>query len=178
MAMEESVLLAQAEAVASLMPKLARSLFAGNNDAAADLPLGQLRVCGILEDGPRSMSALSRELTVSLSAMTQIADRLERSEWVRRVPEDGDRRVRCLQLTPRGEAMMRERKKGRVQRVLTAMERLSPDERAQVLQAFEALARASVASQTRDAARAAAGTEPARSAGPPDRPTTVSGALG
>jgi DNA-binding MarR family transcriptional regulator len=176
--MEEPVLLEQAEAVASLMPKLARGLFAGNNDAAEDLPLGQLRVCGILEDGPRSMSALSRELTVSLSAMTQIADRLERSEWVRRVPEDGDRRVRCLQLTPRGEAMMRQRKKGRVQRVLTAMEHLSPDERVQVLQAFEALLRASAAGQTRDKARAAAGSEPARPAGPADRPTTVSGARG
>ena len=47
--------------------------------SAAELPLAQLRVCGVLCDGPRPMSAVSRELGVSLSAMTQIADRLERA---------------------------------------------------------------------------------------------------
>ena len=49
------------------------------------------------------MSALSREFGVSLSAMTRIADRLERARLVKRVAEGGDRRIRHLQLTPRGE---------------------------------------------------------------------------
>ena len=39
------------------------------------------------------MSALGRKLGVSLSAMTQIADRLERADMVKRVAEDSDRRV-------------------------------------------------------------------------------------
>ena len=55
---------------------LTRQLLAVD-DSAADLPLRQLRVCMALHEGPRSMSYLSRELGVSLSAMTQIADRLE-----------------------------------------------------------------------------------------------------
>jgi DNA-binding MarR family transcriptional regulator len=167
--MEDTILLQQAEAIAALMPRLARSLFGSNNDAAEELPLAQLRVCGILEEGPRSMSALSRELDVSLSAMTQIADRLERSGWVRRVPEDSDRRVRCLRLTPHGEAMMRQRKQGRVGRALAALKRLSSDERAQVLAAFEALVRAAASGQ---------GTQADGDGQPPQRPTTVSGALG
>ena len=172
LSMEEPILLRQAETIATLMPALARSLFAVHNDVAADLPLGQLRVCGILEEGPQSMSALSREMGVSLSAMTQIADRLERSEWVRRVAEDNDRRVRRLQLTPHGEAMMRERKKGRIERARVVLGGLQPEERAQVLRAFEALLRASTAGQIRDKARAAGNS------GPPDRPTTLSGVLG
>jgi DNA-binding MarR family transcriptional regulator len=144
---KDTTLLEEAEAISALMPALARGLFALNNDVAAELPLAQLRVCGVLEEGPRSMSALSRELGVSLSAMTQIADRLERSQWVRRVTEDKDRRVRCLQLTPEGEALMRQRKTARVQRILAALSRLSIKERAQVSAAFETLVRASHASQ-------------------------------
>ena len=55
------------------------------------------------------MSALSRDLGVSLSAMTQIADRLERASLVKRIAEGNDRRVRCLRLTPRGESIMQRR---------------------------------------------------------------------
>ena len=58
-----------------------RQLFSADDHLAAELPLAQLRVCGMLYDGPHPMSVLSRELGVSLSAMTQIADRLERAGW-------------------------------------------------------------------------------------------------
>ena len=86
------------------------------------MPLAQLRVCGILYDGPRPMSALSRELGVSLSAMTQIADRLERARLVNRVAEGADRRIRCLQLTERGQKLMRSREDARNRRVLAVLE--------------------------------------------------------
>ena len=62
------------------------------------------------------MSALSRELGVSLSALTQIADRLERARLVKRTAAEDDRRVRCLQLTARGEKMMRSCREARVAR--------------------------------------------------------------
>jgi DNA-binding MarR family transcriptional regulator len=147
--MEETTLLRQAEAIASLMPLVARGLMAvDNDDAADDLPLAQLRVCGVLEEGPQSMSALSRELGMSLSAMTQIADRLVRSQWVCRVAEGRDRRVRHLRLTPHGVDMMRARKKARVERILSVLGYLSAKERTQVLTALEILWRASQASRT------------------------------
>jgi len=57
---------------------------AGLNDPAVELPLAQLKVCSLLYGGPLSMSAWA-ELGVSLSAMTQIADRLERARLVKRV---------------------------------------------------------------------------------------------
>ena len=62
------------------------------------------------------MSALSRELGVLLSAVTQIADRLERSRLVQRVGDETDRRLRCLRLTRRGTAMRRRRDEAHGQR--------------------------------------------------------------
>src|SRR5436190_11096387 len=67
----------QARELTSLFVSLTRQLFV-LDDFVAEMPLRQLRVCVLLYDEPRSMSVLSRELGVSLSAMTQIADRLER----------------------------------------------------------------------------------------------------
>src|SRR5262245_13251689 len=65
----------QARELSSLLLGLTRELLVVE-DATVDLPLRQLRVCALLFDGPRSMSSLSRELNVSLSATTQLADRL------------------------------------------------------------------------------------------------------
>ena len=154
--MDEAITLQQATAIASLLPALMRQLFVLDHDLAAELPLAQLRVCAMLCGGARPMSALGRELGVSLSAMTQIADRLERARLVQRVAEGTDRRIRCLQLTERGERIMRLREDARVQRVLAALERLSPSARKQELAALELLMNACAATRTEGAASATA----------------------
>ncbi len=137
--MSQENLLEIAEAVAGLMPRLARGLTAAEKDPADNLPLAQLRLCGILSSGPRPMSALSRELGVSLSALTQIADRLEKARLVKRVAEENDRRVRCLQLTARGDKMMQRRRDARVLRMLSVLERLSAPQRESVRASLEIL---------------------------------------
>jgi DNA-binding MarR family transcriptional regulator len=130
----------EARTIARLLPNLMRQLVAGDDhDLAAELPLAQLRVCGILHAGPQSMSAIGRELRVSLSAMTQIADRLERAQLVLRLAGEGDRRVRRLELTPRGQALMRRREEARVERVLRALSDLSPEARENVLTGLRTL---------------------------------------
>jgi DNA-binding MarR family transcriptional regulator len=154
--MDEPNTLQQARAIASLLPVLMRQLSVLDHDLAAELPLAQLRVCAILGGGPRPMSTLGRELGVSLSAMTQIADRLERAGLVKRVAEGTDRRVRCLQLTERGERIMRRREEARVQRVLTVLEHLSPEARSQVLTSLEIMMDASAAAAGQQAAGAPA----------------------
>ena len=121
--MKRTVVLKQAKTFAALLPTLMRQLMAGVNGPAVQLPLAQLRVCSILSDGPRSMSDLSRELAVSLSAMTQIADRLERAKLVKRVATANDRRIRRLQLTDRGKRVMQLHETARVDRVLAVFER-------------------------------------------------------
>jgi DNA-binding MarR family transcriptional regulator len=148
--MGTTVELRQAKAIASLMPALMRMISTFDNDPAAELPLAQLRVCTILCDGPRSMSALSRECGVSLSAMTRIADRLERVRLVKRVTEGKDRRVRRLQLTPRGEKIMRQRNAARVRSMSAVLGQLSARARKQVQSAFETLMKACTAMKERE----------------------------
>ncbi len=143
--MNHAIKLEEAVTLASLLPALMRQLFTIDNDLAADLPLAQIRVCVCLQDGPLPMSALSRELGVTLSAMTQIADRLERANMVSRVAEEKDRRVRCLQLTPRAEKIMRRHDDSRIRSVSNVLSRLSPDERKGILAALETLMNASTA---------------------------------
>jgi MarR family transcriptional regulator, organic hydroperoxide resistance regulator len=137
--MGDALILEQAHAMASMMLALMRQLAVPDDTLAAKLPLAQLRVCAALSGGPRSMSALGRELRVSLSAMTQIADRLERARLVRRVSDPTDRRVKCLELTPHGEKTIRRRQDARARRAREILGRLSPDERAAALATFQTL---------------------------------------
>jgi DNA-binding MarR family transcriptional regulator len=144
--MSHPVRLEQAHSFASLLPKLLRQLSAGVGDPVMDLPLAQLRVCSILCDGPRPISALSRELGVSVSAMTQIADRLERARLAKREPMHGDRRVRCLRLTRRGETMMQHHDQARAARMAQMLEHLTPEEQHAAADALQSMIRAAAAS--------------------------------
>ena len=141
----------EAQEIAARLLAVVRSVFMPVDDQVGEMPLGQLRVCSILFDGPRSMSALSKELSVSLSAMTQLADRLERAQLVKRVFEGTDRRVRRLQLTARGRRIIQDREKARVQQLAIVLDRLSPANRQQVLANLEILLSACAA--TRDQRR-------------------------
>ena len=119
---------AQAKLVVKAMPRVMRHLFAlDEDDPASKLSVAQLRVCAVLAEGPLPMSNLSRDLGMSLSAMTQIADRLERSGFVQRVRDEDDRRVRVLQLTPSAE------------RVMALLESLPVDGRENVIRALSML---------------------------------------
>ena len=149
--MDPTSTMEEARTTARLLHELLRQLAAGaDDDPVVDLPLAQLRVCGVLSQGPRPMSALSRELGVSLSAMTQLADRLERAQLVNRVAQGGDRRVRCLQLTERGEKMMRYHEEVRVRRISTALAHLQPNARTQVTTALQTMIQACVATKGQD----------------------------
>ena len=140
----------QAAAITGLIPRVMRRLFAMDvDDPAIDLPLAQIRVCGVLQDGPRTMSALSCELGISHSATTQLADRLENAGLVERVAEAGDRRVKCLQLTSRGAQIMGTRRERRVRRAEDALAALTPDQRAGIVSALEMLSAASLAANPR-----------------------------
>ncbi|HEY2827446.1 MAG TPA: MarR family transcriptional regulator [Pirellulales bacterium] len=132
----------QAKEMTELLMSLMRNLFAVD-DQAGELPLRQLRVCAMLYEQSRSMTSLSKELGVSLSAMTQIADRLERARLVKRSFKGTDRRVRSLQLTPRAQRIMQHRENSRVERASAALERLTQQQRAEVLAMLQTLHAAS-----------------------------------
>lgn len=119
----------QAEALEQMLPRLMRQLFILEHEQLVnELPVAQLRVCTILQAGPRAVSCLGDELHISPSAMTQMADRLERAGIVERITGQ-DRRVKRLQLSERGTAMMLARKRRRVRRTTALLEQLTPAER-------------------------------------------------
>lgn len=146
--MDDQIKLDEANKLTSLLHALMRQIYRLDDDLAVNLPLAQLRVCVILHDGQRTMSALSHELGVSLSAMTQIADRLERAKLVFRVTDNSDRRIRCLQLTPQGEKIMHRHEQSRIRNVLAVLNNLSPGARKEILAALETLLEASIAVKT------------------------------
>ncbi|HZO88327.1 MAG TPA: MarR family transcriptional regulator [Chthonomonadaceae bacterium] len=138
--MTHDTLQEQAAQLECLLPKLMRRLFTLEPDhPVTELSLAQLRVCTILQAGPRTLSAIGVELGISVSAITQIADRLERAGLVERVAGKDDRRTRLLQLTAHGAELMRSRRQARVRHAAEALEQLSPEKRETVLRALEAL---------------------------------------
>ena len=148
--MDRTVSQEQAAALVGSVQSLLRELTSGSSDPAAELPLAQLRVCRVLSSGLQSVSVVSRELGVSLSAVTQIADRLERAHLVRRVTEDNDRRIRCLQLTPRGEKLLRLHDEERIRRMAAALEHLTPRARQEAAAALDILVRASIVTRRQE----------------------------
>jgi DNA-binding MarR family transcriptional regulator len=144
-------ILDEAERFSVLFRSLMRQLTLGLDGPAAEMPLGQLRVCNILCDGPRSMSSLGRELGVSQSAITQLADRLERAGLVKRGADDGDRRVRTLQLTPHGLAIMQSHEEARRGRMAATLDNLTLKARNEAVASLESLIRAATAANAQAA---------------------------
>lgn len=161
--MNSAVSRKQAEVFVGLLQSLLRELTTGSDDPAIELPLAQLRVCRVLCDGRQSISAISRELGVSLSAVTQIADRLERSNLVARVADSGDRRIRCLQLTKRGERLLRCHDEERIRRMAAMLKQLTPKSRKEAAAVMEALGRAAAAARRLNGKGKPAGTRKSRS---------------
>ena len=93
------------------------------------------------------MSAISDELGISVSAVTQLVDRLEESGLVSRTFCKNDRRAKELNLTPFGWEIMNERKRKRVDNVLKALLQLTPDDRQSALKSLNALINATELSQ-------------------------------
>lgn len=144
--MADDLLRREAEELTSLLPRLLRRLFTLQaDDPSATLSLAQVRLCTLLFQEPLSMSSVSRELGISLSAVTQIADRLEAAGFVRRVTQADDRRVKVLRLTAKARRMMTARDEMRVARAVQVLAQLSPEERRDALTALQRLADAGAA---------------------------------
>jgi len=119
--------------VEEMLPRLMRSLYRPQeNDPLQQLPVAQLRVLRILFGSPKSHSAVSEELGISVSAVTQVANRLEHLSLLERVESPVDRRVKHLKLTVYGLKCMKERQEYRVMRTMEILKFL-PDESQQKL---------------------------------------------
>jgi DNA-binding MarR family transcriptional regulator len=148
--MNRAVSRRQAQVFVGLLQSLLRELTTGTDDPAIELPLAQLRVCRVLDAGRQSISAISRELGVSLPAVTQIADRLERGKLVDRVNDHSDRRVRCLQLTKRGQTLLQRHDEERIRRTAAMLKQLPCAARKQAAAVMESLGHAAAAARSKN----------------------------
>ena len=138
--MQDKKLAEQAAQLEILMPRVMRQLSRLDlQNPTTHLPVAQLRVCAILADGSLTISVLAKELGISVSAATQLADRLESADLVERVAGTGDRRVKELRLTDHGRRLMRSRRQRRVRRAIEMLAQLGPDRRAALLGALQEL---------------------------------------
>lgn len=142
---EEETLGDQARELEELLRRVQRKLYTLDPEhPASDFPVGQLRLCAILETGPRTVTTLSEELGTSVSAVTQIADRLERTGIVERLSESTDRRFKHLRLTERGASLMQSRRASRIARTADALCHIPSSQRLQILQSLQSLLEAAV----------------------------------
>ena len=96
-----------AEQLEELMPRVMRVLHHQDpEDALADFSVPQLRMLRILNGAPHTTSAVGESLGLSVSAITQMANRLEASGLVARTDDESDRRIKMLSLTQRGRDIM------------------------------------------------------------------------
>jgi DNA-binding MarR family transcriptional regulator len=98
-----------------------------------------LRACNILHEGPRTASRLARELGITVSAVTQIADKLETAGIIERLPGKPDRRTKNLSLTEQGAKLLRSRHTRRIRRAREVLDKLSPTARENALKVLHAL---------------------------------------
>lgn len=133
-----------ASALERILPEIARRMFTvPPGSPLAELPNAQLKVCSLLLEGRHTMSQIGEEMNISVSAVTQIADRLEKAGMVKRVFDetniDSDRRLRYLALTEFGEKLLQARREQRRARVAEVLSHIPPHERETIRLALERL---------------------------------------
>ncbi len=135
-----TLILQEAEELERLLPRVAIHFgMVYHGRSMPDATLRQLGVCDLLEGGPLTLSEISKELDVCLSAITQMADRMERAGIVERVPAGFDRRNKYLQLTCLGQERLRSWRELRIRRAHAILGHLSCEARSEVLRTLNML---------------------------------------
>jgi DNA-binding MarR family transcriptional regulator len=145
-------LLERAARLERIFPQVMRAIYWPHaEDPLSELSVAQIRLVRMLYLGSRSHSAIGEELGISLSAVTQLVNRLEREGIVERVEDESDRRIKIVRLTAKGQAMMRERQERRVNGVVDVLSKLSTAEQETILTSLERLSTVCAAIRTETA---------------------------
>jgi len=91
-----------AEEVATLMPMIARRILLGFFQSIDITQTQIFTIMTLSEQSPVRLSQLSKKLQISAPTVTGIVDRLEKSGFVKRIPDNKDRRVINVDLTAEG----------------------------------------------------------------------------
>lgn len=114
--------------------------FVERSVAALDIGLSDFMILeALLHKGPLTMSELCEAALITNASMTAAIDRLEERAFVERIADKQDRRVRRVQLTAQGAALIR-RLYGRHERDLDeVMSAVSLSERAELRRGLKAI---------------------------------------
>lgn len=94
-------------------------------DLGASAAFAMNRVC---REGPIRLTALAAKEGVSQPSMTQLIQRLERQDLVARFADPDDGRACLIGITPRGQALLDDRKRLRRERLAELMATLTSEE--------------------------------------------------
>ncbi|MFH1062348.1 MAG: MarR family transcriptional regulator [Candidatus Omnitrophota bacterium] len=120
------------EQVVRVLPKVIRWFHVNRATALTKSQLNpaQFFVLDIIyELGARTMSQLSKQLSVSLPAVTRIVDKLYADKMVERIPGQKDRRVIQINITAKGKKIVTEFRKQRKQVFKDIFSKLSEKDR-------------------------------------------------
>ena len=132
----------RAARIEALLPRVLRLVYRSTEDSVlAQLPLAQFRILRVLYNGSRTITSLGEELSLTASAVTQMANRLQDAGLVMRVEDLDDRRIKHLGLTPKAQEMMQARQQRRVARLAAVLELIPHERQVAILEALEELFR-------------------------------------
>ena len=105
---------------------------------AMEIPPSQvLAVSTIQEKGRCSLSELSKAMHISAPTISGIIDRLEESGYVKRIPDENDRRVTNIELTSKGEKVVQKFRQNIMNRWKTILERIPSVDQENLIQSFK-----------------------------------------
>ena len=97
-----------ASEISQLMPVIARRILFEFFHSVAITQTQIFTIVTLSEKAPCRLSELSRRLNVAAPTVTGIVDRLEKSGYVKRIPDPEDRRAIQVDLTPKGIQVARQ----------------------------------------------------------------------
>lgn len=129
-----------AETLEMLLPRAIRLLYvADETSPLSELTVPQLRLLRMLTCASRTASSVGEKLGLSVSAVTQMVNRLEAAGLVQRIDDNDDRRVKHLSLTEEGRRQLEARRKRRVALAEIALAGLTGESRSQLLSSLQQL---------------------------------------
>ena len=109
--------------------------------------------------GPCEVLAFTRSLALSPAGASQLIERMVRQGWVGRLDDPADRRVRHVHLTESGRQLVADSIAARNEWVIRFGDRLTDDEKQQVVQVFRLLAEKTEEDQYHQARKSAGVTD-------------------
>lgn len=108
----------------------------------ADITLPQFALLTLLVSRENlSMTEVSEKLFISKPAVTNLVDRLEKHECLKRIPSPGDRRVYLLQVLPKGEEIVRKTQCQFFNFLLTTLKSFKSNDRKLIIRFYSLLAK-------------------------------------